>query len=122
MLLGLSLFAVRLPALYFSYPSMPVTGSWATYNNALIIFVLSVIPIALYSYYWSISYMMFRKEFTACPGNYNGIHDPTIQMVAMATMIEGALDVLSTGTLMQMATYNLPPQVSDLLISKFILK
>jgi hypothetical protein len=40
--------------------------------------------------YWSISFMLFRREFTACPHNYNAIHDPTIVMVATATMIEGS--------------------------------
>jgi hypothetical protein len=41
--------------------------------------------------------------------SYNAIHDPTINMVATATMIEGSLDVLSCTTLLHLATLQLPP-------------
>ena len=44
--------------------------------------------------------------------SYNAIHDPTISMVAMATQIEGALDVLSCVTLMQVAPLHLPSAVN----------
>lgn len=35
--------------------------------------------------------------------SYNAIHDPVISMVAISTMTEGTMDVLSAATLMQLA-------------------
>ena len=56
----------------------------------MLIVILSIVPVAAGSMFWSIAFLLFRSEFTACPDNYNGIHDPTIGMVATATMMEGA--------------------------------
>jgi len=88
------------------------SGLLWTYTNAMLIVALSVLTIGLCGMYWYISYMLFNKEFTASPGNYQAIHDPLIGMVAMATQIEGAMDVLSAVTLMQVAEYNLPDSVN----------
>jgi hypothetical protein len=43
-------------------------GLWWTYDSALLIAVMSVLPIACCGLFWSTSYMLFQKEFTACPG------------------------------------------------------
>jgi len=116
-LMGMSLYIARIPALYYAYPQLLVSGSsLATYDNAILILILSVVPVWLLASYWSISYMLFRKEFTACPGNYNGIHDPTISMVALYTMTEGALDVISTATLMELAESSLPAAVNGAVV------
>ena len=48
--------------------------------------------------------------------SYNGIHDPTISMVATSTMIEGSLDVLSCATLMQLASIGLPASVNGAIV------
>ena len=48
--------------------------------------------------------------------SYNSIHDPTISMVATATMIEGSLDVLSCATLMQLAVLDLPASVNGAIV------
>jgi hypothetical protein len=48
--------------------------------------------------------------------SYNAVHDPVIQMVSIATMTEGALDVLSCSTLMQLAENNLPPYVNGAIV------
>lgn len=126
--LSLSLFVARIPALYYNYPNLNnydddktssdggSTHSLLTYTNAMMLVVLMVVPIACYSSYWSISYMLFRGEFTASPGNYNSIHDPVINMVAISTMTEGALDVLSCATLMQLAENHLPSSVNNAVI------
>ena len=37
---------------------------------------------------------MEPSHVIALPVSYNGIHDPTISMVALYTMTEGALDVI----------------------------
>jgi hypothetical protein len=34
--------------------------------------VFSVVPIGCAAMFWSVSYLLFRREFTVCPGNYNG--------------------------------------------------
>ena len=107
----LNLFIARVPLIYYSFDTLneAVTDAklW-TYNDALLVVNLSVITFILGSSFWSICYMMFRKEFTACPGDYNAIHDPTINMVVSASVVEGALDVLSATSLMQLASYPLP--------------
>jgi hypothetical protein len=68
-----------------------VSTGWLSYDSALLIVCVSVLPITCAAMYWSTSFMLFRREFTACPHDYNAIHDPTIVMVATATMIEGIL-------------------------------
>lgn len=113
-----SLMFFRLPALYMHYSSMDDDSSsnLQTYNNAMLLVAISAIPLFAYSSFWSLSYMLFRKEFTASPGNYNAIHDPTINMVNTAVMIEGALDILSSATLMQLATLHLPSNVNNAIL------
>lgn len=48
--------------------------------------------------------------------SYNAIHDPSIKLVALSTMIEGALDVLSCATLMQLAQNELPAGVNGAIV------
>lgn len=110
-----SLLAVRLPSLYFAYSDISNDDAqddqndngWS-YDTAMLFVILSVIPIGLYAFYWTVAYMLFRKEFTASPGNYLAIHDPAVKAVAVASISEGVLDVLSCATLMQLATSDLP--------------
>lgn len=109
-----NLFVARVPVLYSSALDMAPEGSgelW-TYSHALLVVMLSVVTIGSGAMYWYLSHLLFNKEFTACPGDYNAIHDPTISMVAVSTQIEGALDVLSCVTLMQLATLSLPAGVN----------
>ena len=55
---GISLYVARIPALYYAYPNMSKNGSaLANYNNAILIIILSVVPIYLMATYWSIAYM-----------------------------------------------------------------
>jgi hypothetical protein len=47
----------------------PVGGvEWYTYDSALLIVTMSVLPVACCGLFWSTSFMLFQKEFTACPG------------------------------------------------------
>jgi hypothetical protein len=104
-LLGCNLFLARIPMLYYNYNNFSDDDSYA---NALFSLSLSVVVIAAFSMYWYLSNMMFHKEFTASPGDYNSIHDPLISMVSMTTQIEGAMDVLSCVVLMQLAANEIP--------------
>eukprot|EP01035_Chromulina_nebulosa_P026843 gene26843-35205_t len=106
-LLLINLYAARVPAIFYNYNNMASSGA-ITYQNAILSVNISILVIALLAGYWSISYMIFKKEFTSSPGNYNAIHDPTISMVAMSTQIEGALDVLSCTQLLALASLPLP--------------
>lgn len=54
--------------------------------------------------------------------SYNAIHDPVIQMVSIASMTEGALDILSCSTLMQLASNNLPSQMNGAIVLLSILE
>lgn len=130
------MFVARLPALYYNYDNMSDRNTWTSYDNATLLISLSVVPIASYAQYWSVSFLLFEKEFTACPGKYvhslslcvsrsrsgchynshNAIHDPTISLVAMSTVLEGALDVLSCSTLMTLASNQLPGQVNGAIV------
>lgn len=118
-LLAVNLYGVRLPYIYYHYNTMmdaALYGSMASYSNALIIVTLSAVPIIAASSFFSISYMMFRKEFTACPGNYNAIHDPIISMVCTSTIVEGVMDIISCTQFMALAGNDLPPQVDGIVI------
>lgn len=162
-ILAMNMFVARLPALYFNYSQMEShdSGSFLTYDTATLLVTFSVVPIGLFSQFWSVSFMLFQKEFTACPGkyvrriyrlrlcfagylcivlrvqrlhiltlvvvfanccllagccSYNSIHDPIIYMVSVATMTEGAMDVLSCSTLMQLATNDLPDAVNVVVV------
>lgn len=71
-LMAVNLFAARLPAIYYHYSSLAVNNNnpdilW-TYDNAMLIVILSVLPIGCAGMFWSIAFLLFRKEFTACPG------------------------------------------------------
>ena len=69
-LLAASLMGARLPGLYFHYASLSdasVTDGY-TYDNAMLLVVFTIVPLGCFSNFWSISYMLFRKEFTAAPG------------------------------------------------------
>ena len=70
--LAINMYAGRLPALYYTYNKMlihnEVLTGWLNYDNVLLIVSFSVLPIAFAAMYWSISFMLFRREFTACPG------------------------------------------------------
>lgn len=48
--------------------------------------------------------------------SYHAIHDPSIIMVASATTVEGALDVLSAAVLMQLAANDLPDHVNNAIV------
>lgn len=118
-LLGASLLVARIPALYLHYSSLEGNSSGGglyLYDNAMLIVVLSLLPIGFFAFFWTTAYMVFRKEFTASPGNYNAIHDPSIKLVALSTITEGALDVLSCVQLMQLAENNLPDAVNGAVI------
>lgn len=69
-LLATSLMGARLPAMYFHYASMAPEGSGEsyTYNNAMLLVVFTIVPLACFGSFWATSYMLFRKEFTAAPG------------------------------------------------------
>jgi hypothetical protein len=54
--------------------------------------------------------------FLACCCSYHAIHDPSINMVSSATTVEGALDVLSAATLMQLAANDLPDRVNSAIV------
>ena len=66
------MYVGRIPALFYTYSSLKrrdiVSEGWLSYDNVLLIVAMSVLPIAFAAMYWSLSYMLFRKEFTACPG------------------------------------------------------
>jgi len=51
-----------------------------------------------------------------CFCSYNAIHDPSINMVSAAVIVEGALDVLSAATLMQLAENSLPIYVNNAIV------
>ena len=111
----INLYVARIPSIYRNHNNFSEDGLY-TYGNALLIITFSIIPLALCALYWSIAYMLFRKEFTASPGNYNAIHDPTISMVAMSSMIEGAMDIISCAQLMELATYDLDFNINSVII------
>jgi hypothetical protein len=119
LLFMINLYAARVPAIYYSYQSMDAddgSGNVCTYSNALLLITLSIVPIFCYAQFWSISYLLFRKEFTAAPGCYNAIHDPMNNMVAVSMMVEGAMDVISATQLMELATYSLPGSVNGAVV------
>eukprot|EP01031_Cornospumella_fuschlensis_P032399 gene32399-39179_t len=120
-LLALSLFAFRIPGVFLSYVYIEDDKEFS-YDNAMLLVVLMILPIGFYATYYSIGYLLFRKEFTASPDNYHAIHDPMINVVITFTMTEGALDVLSCATLMQLATNDLPPHVNNAIILVCILE
>ena len=72
MLLMVNLFCARVPALYHNYANFAPANSdsFKTYSVALGTMVFSIITIGTWSMYWSIAYMLFNKEFTTSPGNY----------------------------------------------------
>ncbi len=110
-----SLFAARIPAIYlmFEHGHSPSQYSLA---NATLTLSLSVVPITALGLFASVSYMLFEREFTAAPGAYHAIHDPTINIVSTSTMIEGCLDVLSSSTLVSLAPFGLPQEVNGAVI------
>ena len=70
--LTINLFIARIPAMCSHVEDMDPEGSdstW-TYTNALFIVLASIVPISCYALFFSVSYMMFHAEFTACPGKY----------------------------------------------------
>lgn len=69
-------------------------------------FFYSLYSIFLYIFIYLFSYLF----------SYNAIHDPAIYLVSVSTMAEGALDILSCATLMQLATYNLPPSINGAIV------
>lgn len=118
-LLFISLFIARIPGLFLNSDNMEESGSGEiyTYDNSLLLVSISFTPIAFYSLYWAYGYMLFRKEFTASPDNYNAIHDPALQVITVSNLTEGALDVLACSTLMALATtQNLPSSVDYVII------
>jgi hypothetical protein len=84
----ISLYGARLPAIFYNYHNMSnndddqvnstssgsaddsssSSGELWSYQNALLFIALGAVPLVILSTFWSVSYMLFRKEFTACPG------------------------------------------------------
>ncbi len=65
----LNLFVARVPLIFYSYARLSGDDDakiW-TYDDALLAVNLSVVTFILGGIFWSLSYMMFRREFTACP-------------------------------------------------------
>ena len=48
--------------------------------------------------------------------SYNAIHDPTITLVSVDAMVEGALDVVSASSLLSLAINHLPDRVNGAII------
>jgi len=114
--LMLNLFAARVPALYWHANEMEDNDIW-NYTNALLIVLASLVPISTYTMFWSICNMLFHADFTACPGHYNAISDPGNLLVISQTMLEGALDVVSSVSLLSLAdTDNIPLSLDGLII------
>jgi hypothetical protein len=82
---------------------MTSESKWS-YNNALLIVLVSIVPISTYALFWAVCNMVFHREFTACPENYNAVHDPATTLVSTATMLDGALDIISCASLLSLAT------------------
>lgn len=114
--LAINMYIARIPGIFYSESKADEEGESWSYNNAMLVMALSVLPIACYGAFWSTSSMMFYPEFTAAPGNYNAIHDPIITLVSVATMVEGALDVVSCSSLMALATNNLPRHINGAIV------
>lgn len=116
--MSVNLFAVRVPAMYYHFNSMasPTSVALYTYQNATLLVTLCVVPVALGGLFWANAYLLFNFTLTACPGNYNAIHDPVIGMVITSTMVEGSMDILSASTLMELASNNLPSSVNGAVI------
>jgi hypothetical protein len=114
----INLYAVRIPVIFYNYSNMaPLhSGLLYTYDNALLIIDFGVVVIGCCAMYWSLAFMVFRSEFTASPGNYNAIHDPTIWTVAMSTQIEGSLDILSCTSLLSLASAGLLPSTQGVIV------
>ena len=123
-LLSINLVCARIPALYRHATEMEIdeNDSALSYNNAMLLVQLTMIPIFCYAMYWSLALMLFRKEFTASPGNYNAIHDPMIGLVGTSVMIEGALDVVSAAAFMALGTSGLPNFMNDLVVACALLE
>ena len=71
-LMAINMYVGRLPAIYYAYNKLNSNNEmlvgWLSYDNVLLIVSFSVLPIAFAAMYWSVSFMLFRREFTACPG------------------------------------------------------
>ena len=78
-------------------------SKWS-YNNFLLVVLVSIIPISAYALFWSVCNMVFHREFTACPENYNAVHDPATTLVSTASMLDGALDIISCASMLSLAT------------------
>lgn len=120
-ILSINMVIARLPALYRHANDIDLKSQWS-YQDAMILIQLTIIPIFSYAMYWSLSLMLFRKEFTASPGNYNAIHDPMIDMVSQSIMIEGSLDVISAAAFMILAQNGLPENLDNLVITFALLE
>ena len=114
--LAINMYIARIPGIFYSEDRADPEGQKWSYNNALLIVSISVIPIACYGLYWSTSSMMYHPEFTAAPGNYNAIHDPIITLVSVSAMIEGALDVVSCSSLLSLAVDELPRHINGAIV------
>jgi hypothetical protein len=114
-LLAFNLFIARVPSIYEYAKKFNTTeeGGLVTYGNALLVMALSILTIGSGAIFWSLSHMLFNKEFTASPGDYHAVHDPVISMVCSSTQIEGAMDILSSVVLLQLAELNLPNNVDN---------
>jgi hypothetical protein len=66
-LLIFNLYAARIPSLYLHYSDMEASGETWSYSNAMLIVLVSILPISLYALFWSVCNMLFHTEFTICP-------------------------------------------------------
>jgi hypothetical protein len=114
--LAINMYIARIPGIFDSEDRSDAEGESWSYNNALLIVSVSVVPMACYGAFWATSYMLFFPEFTAAPGNYNAIHDPIITLVSVATMVEGALDVVSCSSLLSLAVNRLPRHINGAIV------
>lgn len=66
----INLYAARLPMIYYSCSDMAPSGSGSpyTYDNALLYIDFGVLVIGCFAMFWSLAYMVFKREFTASPG------------------------------------------------------
>lgn len=70
--MAVNMYAGRIPSLYYTFDHLIAAGysttGWLSYDNLLLVVAMSVLPIGFAAMYWSVSFMLFRREFTACPG------------------------------------------------------
>lgn len=67
-ILVVNMYVARIVGIFSSADMADPQGDSWSYNNALLVVSISVVPIASYGLFWSTSFMIFYPEFTAAPG------------------------------------------------------